>query len=123
MGREGEPDMSAILKYKHPISSLVNPVARIQFDEELYHGGQSPDRRSRSPVKLQMHIDIPSTLLIISRINIGLNNNPGTEHFTILKRVKRISTITNNNSIIILILFIPHYTITVSTLYIIASNL
>ncbi|XP_071786845.1 uncharacterized protein [Asterias amurensis] len=60
MGRDGEPDMSAILKYKHPISSLVNPVARIQFDEELYHGGQSPDRRSRSPVKLQMHIDIPT---------------------------------------------------------------
>ncbi|XP_038055363.1 uncharacterized protein LOC119727530 isoform X2 [Patiria miniata] len=53
-------DMEAILKYKHPISSLVNPIARIHFDEELYDGGQSPDERSKSPIKLQMHIDIPT---------------------------------------------------------------
>ena len=57
-----ELDERGLPKVVHPLTSLITPFSNAVVNEEImieesYHGGQPPDKRNKSPLKL--HINVP----------------------------------------------------------------
>ena len=55
---EVELDERGLPKVVHPFPSLISPFGKEIIEEETYHGGQPPDKRNKSPLKL--NVNIPS---------------------------------------------------------------
>ena len=44
----------------YPLPSLVSPFGQNDIiEEESYHGGQPPDIRNKSPLKLTVNVNVP----------------------------------------------------------------
>ncbi|XP_072039356.1 LOW QUALITY PROTEIN: uncharacterized protein [Amphiura filiformis] len=79
-----EYDERGLPKVVYPLSSLISPFGQEDIiEEESYHGGQPSDKRSKSPLKLHVKVNVPGKSIALGQFQIAIVKpwvKPDSEH-------------------------------------------